>query len=52
MLKNLAHAHTQKFGKGFNVCNLNNMRAFFLAFSIWNALRSKLSWTHYRSFAG
>jgi len=25
------------------------MRLFFLAFPIWNALRSELSWTHYRT---
>ncbi|MEP6805210.1 MAG: hypothetical protein ABI892_11855 [Flavobacterium sp.] len=24
------------------------MRAFYIAFPIWNALRTELSWTHYR----
>ena len=24
------------------------MRAFYLAFPIWNAVRTELSWTHYR----
>ena len=48
VLKNLAKALTQEFGKGFDVRNLNNMRAFYLAFPIWNALRTELSWTHYR----
>ncbi|MCY0979238.1 hypothetical protein PGH12_01675 [Chryseobacterium wangxinyae] len=24
------------------------MRAFFIAFPIWNAVRTELSWTHYR----
>jgi len=24
------------------------MRKFFLAFPIWNAVRTELSWTHYR----
>lgn len=48
VLKNLANQLTLDFGKGFNERNLNNMRAFFLAFPIWNAVRSELSWTHYR----
>jgi predicted nuclease of restriction endonuclease-like (RecB) superfamily len=48
VLKNLANQLTLEFGKGFNERNLNNMRAFFLAFPIWNAVRTELSWTHYR----
>jgi hypothetical protein len=28
--------------------NLRHMRAFFQAFPIWDAVRSELSWTHYR----
>jgi predicted nuclease of restriction endonuclease-like (RecB) superfamily len=47
-LKNLAAQLTFEFGKGFDVRNLNNMRAFYKAFPIWNALRTELSWTHYR----
>jgi hypothetical protein len=37
-----------EYGKGFDERNLRNMRAFYLAFPKWNALRSELSWTHYR----
>jgi len=48
VIKNLAKALTQEFGKGFDLRNLNNMRAFYLAFPIWNAVRTELSWTHYR----
>jgi len=48
VLKNLAIQLTQEFGKGFDLRNLNNMRAFYKAFPIWNALRTELSWTHYR----
>jgi predicted nuclease of restriction endonuclease-like (RecB) superfamily len=48
VLKNLAQQLTLEFGKGFDERNLNNMRAFYLAFPIWNALRTELSWTHYR----
>jgi len=39
---------TAEFGKGFDERNLRNMRAFYTAFPNWNALRSELSWTHYR----
>lgn len=48
LLRNLAEQLTIEFGKGFNERNLNNMRAFFFAFPIWNAVRTELSWTHYR----
>ena len=47
-LKNLAQILTLEFGKGFDERNLNNMRAFYQSFPIWNALRTELSWTHYR----
>lgn len=47
-LKNLAKELTREYGKGFDERNLNNMRAFYNAFSIWNAVRTELSWTHYR----
>ena len=47
-LKNLSKELTLEFGKGFDERNLNNMRAFYGAFPIWNALRTELSWTHYR----
>ena len=48
LLANLADALTQEFGKGFDERNLRNMRAFFQCFPNWNAVRSELSWTHYR----
>lgn len=37
-----------EFGKGFEERNLRNMRAFYLEYQQWNAVRSELSWTHYR----
>ena len=40
---------TTEFGKGFTVRNLQMMRQFYLKFPNANALRSELSWTHYRS---
>jgi hypothetical protein len=48
LLPLLAEQLTAEFGKGFDERNLRHMRAFFLAFPIWNAVRSELSWTHYR----
>lgn len=48
VLKQLSVQLTLEFGKGFDERNLNNMRAFYLAFPIWNAVRTELSWTHYR----
>ncbi len=49
LLQFLSDKLTPEFGKGFSVPNLRNMRQFFLAFKNRNALRSELSWTHYRS---
>lgn len=48
VLKSLATKLTLEFGKGFDESNLRNMRNFFLAFQIWDAVRPELSWTHYR----
>lgn len=48
VLKNLATQLTLEFGKGFDESNLRNMRNFYLAFEIWDAVRPELSWTHYR----
>lgn len=39
---------TRDFGKGFIVTNLKYMRQFYLTFPNGYALRSELSWTHYR----
>lgn len=48
VLPHLATQLTLEYGKGFDERNLNNMRAFYRSFPIWNAVRSELSWTHYR----
>jgi len=47
-LQTLSEQLTAEFGKGFDARNLRNMRAFFLAYPNWNAVRTELSWTHYR----
>lgn len=43
-LKNLS----KKLTLGFDESNLRNMRSFYQAFPICDALRHELSWTHYR----
>ena len=48
-LEVIASSLTLEFGKGFDARNLRNMRQFYLVFPKWNAVRTKLSWTHYRS---
>jgi DUF1016 N-terminal domain len=48
LLNTLAERLSLEFGKGFDRSNLTNMRGFYLAFPILDALRQELSWTHYR----
>ena len=48
LLRELSRWLTEDFGKGFDERNLRFMRQFYLAFPIRNALRTELSWTHYR----
>jgi len=47
-LKHLAKQLQTEFGKGFNERNLRRMRTFYQTYPIWTAVRSELSWTHYR----
>ena len=46
-LKQLSKELTQEFGKGFSRSNLQNMRAFYLAYPICQTVSGKLSWSHY-----
>ena len=48
LIKELSQRMTKDFGKGFTVANLKNMRQFYIVFPNGYALRSELSWTHYR----
>ncbi|MDF1931621.1 DUF1016 N-terminal domain-containing protein [Legionella pneumophila] len=45
-LKHLGEQLQAEFGKGFYERNLRIMRAFYLAYPIWSAVQSELSWTH------
>lgn len=47
-LRKLSKQLTLEFGKGFDDSNLRNIRTFYKAFPIRDALRHELSWTHYR----
>lgn len=49
LLPRLAERLTMEFGKGFDERNLWHMCRFYRAFPILNAVRTELSWTHYRS---
>lgn len=49
LIKELSTLMTQDFGKGFNERSLRNMREFYCSFPIWSAVRTELSWTHYKS---
>ena len=48
LISSIALRLTMEFGDGFTVANLRNMRQFYLTFPKRYALRSELSWTHYR----
>ncbi len=49
VLKELSQQLTENFGKGFSVDNLQNMRQFYLTYSIYETSSRKftLSWSHY-----
>lgn len=48
LIQELSKRLTADFGKGFTPANLKNMRQFYLSFPKSYALRSELTWTHYR----
>ncbi|MHB1463179.1 MAG: PDDEXK nuclease domain-containing protein [Armatimonadota bacterium] len=49
LLLRLAERLTDEFGSGFDQRNLRHMRSFYQEFPIWYAVRTELSWTHYRT---
>ncbi|MCR8557388.1 DUF1016 family protein [Mucilaginibacter sp. BJC16-A38] len=48
----LAEQLLPQFGQGFSFRNLNNFRLFYRKFPIVSALRTQLSWSHYRFLLG
>ena len=49
LLARLSKDLRQRYGKGFGRRNILDMRRFYLAFSIWQTVSAKLSWSHYIS---
>ena len=51
LIKEYSIKLSKELGKKYSERNIRSMRQFYLftgRFHIWNAVRSKLSWTHYR----
>ena len=50
IIKKYSEKLSKEVGKGYSERNLRNMRQFYVLFKDenWNALRTNLSWTHYR----
>lgn len=48
LIKNLSRELKGEFGKGFEERNLYYFKSFYQHFPILNAVRSELTWTHYR----
>lgn len=48
LLEELSVRLTKEYGKSFSNRNLRHIRQFYRIFPKWNAVRSELSWTHYR----
>ena len=48
VIKELSERLTKDFGEGYDERNLRYMGYFYSSFSVWNAVRSELIWTHYR----
>lgn len=49
VLQEISEKLQQEFGSGFSVRNLQQMKKFYALFPNTNALRSQLTWTHYRA---
>ena len=49
VLQDVSERLQQEFGTGFSVRNLQQMKKFYVMFPNTNALRSQLTWTHYRA---
>jgi len=52
LIKSIADNFQPKLGSGFSVRQLQRNRQFYRAFPIASALRTQLSWTHYKTRIG
>lgn len=50
-LQHLSEQLSERLGKGFDVTNLRNMRAFYQAFPMWETVSLELSWSHYNALS-
>ncbi|HZJ93599.1 MAG TPA: PDDEXK nuclease domain-containing protein [Thiopseudomonas sp.] len=50
-LQHLSKQLSERLGKGFDVTNLRNMRAFYQAFPMWETVSLELSWSHYNALS-
>ena len=48
LIRELSVKMTKDYGKGYDERNLRFMRQLYLVYPKWNAVRTELSWTHYR----
>jgi hypothetical protein len=49
LLEQVGRVLFAEHGRGFAARSLRNMRQLYLAYPNWTALRTKLTWTHYRT---
>ncbi len=49
VLQKISENLQKEFGTGFSVRNLQQMKKFYVIFPNTNAVRSQLTWTHYRA---
>lgn len=49
VLNDVSARLTAEFGSGYSARNLRHMRRFYLSYPNWNAVRSELTWSHYRA---
>ena len=52
LIKGLSNELQPQFGSGFSIRQLERYRQFYRTFPIASALRTQLSWTHYKSLLG
>jgi hypothetical protein len=49
LLEQVGRVLSAEQGRGFAARSLRNMRQFYLAYPNWSAVRTELTWTHYRT---
>lgn len=49
VLEQVGRLLSAEHGRGFAARSLRNMRQFYFSYPIWSAVRTELTWTHFRS---